>query len=155
MNYPFKKGREEQARTLWSNVRIESFPDRVHVDDVLIASEREFQLMVCCSTHIQRSLGWHGIKNSQVFYPDITADLGDGDTLRVELEYKAENFRRHGHKMGGCDLIVTFIRNYHDNMIAGVPVWSFYRRDSKGWLDWSLWSDIRENGYEQEYSIQL
>jgi hypothetical protein len=151
-HYPFRKNRADQAKSIWKDISVDNFPENAVLDDLIIKSEREFHLMICCSHHIQRSLGWQGIVNSQVFYPDVTADLGNGDHLRVELEFDASNFWRHRHGFGGCDLIVTFLRRPGETMIAGVPVWSFYERKNSI-AEWTLFTDIRENSYECEYSI--
>jgi hypothetical protein len=125
-------------------------------DNVFIKNERQFALLINASKQIQRSLGWIGIKNQNVFYPDVQAIIDTGEILRCELEYDAGNFLKHKHSGRNCDLIVCFIRKDYQKMISGIPVWSFYMEKNQT-LSWTLQSDIIKNGCVDslEYGFQF
>ena len=122
----------------------------------LLKNERQFALLINASKQIQRSLGWIGIKNQNVFYPDVQAIIDTGEILRCELEYDAGNFLKHKHSGRNCDLIVCFIRKDYQKMISGIPVWSFYMEKNQT-LSWTLQSDIIKNGCVDslEYGFQF
>lgn len=146
MVYPYYRGRSRGADVSdFKNLTTLDFPRTATSDEIFIENERQFHLLLTISKPIQRSLGWCGIANSNVFYPDLTAILSDGELLHCEIEYTAGGFLRHGHSGRGCDLIISFTRNRHQAMIKGIPVWSFYLV-SGGVYRWTLNDDIRKNG---------
>jgi len=157
--YPYKnKECKQKTDFIWKNISTQDFPHVTNRDDLFIKTERDFHLLIHCSHPIQRSLGWAGIINSNVFYPDMQVLLSDGgEILKVELEYEASNFNKHDHSGRNCDLIISFIRKPEDSIIRGLPVWSFYI-EKRNELIWTLQHDIIHNsgideldyGFEQD-----
>lgn len=109
-------------------------------------NEHEFHDFIDKSPEIWRSLGWDRIVKSDPFFPDVIARLDDGRLLRVELEYEAENYNKHGHP-STADLVLSFSRAIGSRFICGTPVWSFYQREPGGYV-WSLDNDRESNGYD-------
>lgn len=143
--YPnYKNKSKKAAEFIWKDLSIDDFPKECSKEDLFIKNERNFHLLISMAPKIQRSLGWSGILNSNVFYPDVTALLIGGDLIKVELEYDASNFIKHGHSGKNCDLIITFIRKPHQDLIMGLPVWSFYL-DKEDKMIWTLQNDIISN----------
>lgn len=55
----------------------------------------------------------------QVRFPDATAyEIHTQQLLRVEFEYRAANFRLHGHDPAGCDLIVCWENDWKASPVA-------------------------------------
>ena len=56
------------------------------------------------------------VKKIQLGFPDCFAfrkvDEQTWQEVRIEVEYESRNFLRHGHSIGGCDLIVCWIHNW-------------------------------------------
>lgn len=153
--YPNYKNKSKQAAEfVWKNLDINDFPKECHLDDMFIKNERHFHLLISLASNIQRSLGWSGILNSNVFYPDVQALLIGGDLIKVELEYKASNFIKHKHSGKNCDLIVSFIRKPHEDIIMGLPVWSFYL-DKGDKMLWTLQNDIINNSGVDELDYEF
>lgn len=144
--YPYKKkSKKSVIDFIWKDLSTHDFPKITDREDLFIKTEREFHLLINCSKSIQRSLGWSGIINSNVFYPDVQALLSDcGEIIKIELEYEASNFIKHDHSGRNCDLIISFIRKPEDTLIRGLPVWSFYT-EKRNQLVWSLQHDIINN----------
>lgn len=157
MVWPEYRGKDRHfLQNNWHDVTVLDFPRIVSNENIFIKTERQFALLIGTSRYIQRSLGWHSIVNNNVFYPDVTAMLDCGETLRCELEYDASCFLRHKHSGLHCDLILSFVRRSDQVMIKGVPVWSFYVKNEND-LIWSLNDDISNNGIidSLEYGFQL
>jgi hypothetical protein len=155
--YPHYRGKDVNSlERNWSSVTTLEFQRATTRDNVFIKNERQFALLINASKQIQRSLGWIGIKNQNVFYPDVQAIIDTGEILRCELEYDAGNFLKHKHSGRNCDLIVCFIRKDYQKMISGIPVWSFYMEKNQT-LSWTLQSDIIKNGCVDslEYGFQF
>lgn len=145
--YPEYKCKAREANESdFKNIATIDFPRVVTKEECFIKNERQFHLLLSISKSIQRSLGWAAILNSNVFYPDLTAMLIGGEILKCEVEYNASNFLKHKHSGRFCDLIVSFIRQPHQEMIAGIPVWAFYEIDENV-MRWTLNRDIKHNGY--------
>lgn len=66
----------------------------------------------------QARLGW-SIVHLQTACPDAII-AKNGYKLRAEFEYKARNFKMHGHDPDDCDIIICWVNDYPD---APVPVW--------------------------------
>ncbi len=60
------------------------------------------------------------------FFPDVIARMNDETVLRIELEFHASNFSRHGHDPNGCELIISFVKNYDQETVQGIPVVSIF-----------------------------
>jgi len=69
---------------------------------------------------LQDDLGWR-IVHLQGPFPDAVIENAQGKRLVVEFEYRARNFKTHGHDPKGCDLIVCWRNNWID---APLPVWA-------------------------------
>jgi len=146
MNYPHYRGKSRDASDSdFSSFCTVDFPKRCKSTEVFIENERQFHLLIALSKNIQRSLGWHSIVNSNVFYPDVTALLIGGlERINVELEYNASSFFRHKHSGRCCDLLISFKRKTYETMIRGLPVWSFYVENGD-YLEWTLDVDVKSN----------
>ncbi len=129
-----------------NNLKID-FPHNMSIfSQKIFKSERHFLEFLIRNDWIQRRIG---IKASLVvngLFPDIKGEIYDGigGKIRVEVEYKAENYSNHKHPWGGCDLILSFIRNSGTRIIRGCPVWSFYYK-KKDTLVYCLEDDIGFN----------
>lgn len=55
-------------------------------------------------------------------FPDVIAETTHGEIVRIELEFHARNFKRHGHDASRCDAIVCFITCPGCYNVSGVPV---------------------------------
>lgn len=104
-----------------------TLPNGVYLPDCELRNERHFIEFLLRNDWIQRQLGVK-MDSSDGFFPDIKGEIYDysGDKIRVEVEYRAENYVKHGHLFRGCDLIISFIRGHNIRFIKGIPVWSFY-----------------------------
>lgn len=107
-------------------------PDSVYTPDLQFKNERHFIEFLIRNDWIQRQVGIKMFPSTG-FFPDIHGEIYDysGDKIKVEIEFRAENYILHGHPFGGCDLILSFVRNLNTRIIRGVPVWSFYKGDLK------------------------
>jgi hypothetical protein len=77
-----------------------------------------------------------GIKkiiNSDVYFPDIIAEMDCGSLLAIELEFHASNFLSHSHCVENCDLIISFLKNYNQTNIKGIPIISIF--NTKGHIN--------------------
>lgn len=84
---------------------------------------------------VQNRLGWRIVELQQAF-PDAVIENGEGTRLIAEFEYKAANFRIHGHDPSGCHIIIC----WHNNWPASpLPIWAL-----KDWLPIvdPTWPDI-------------
>ena len=61
-----------------------------------------------------------------VWYPDVIAELYNGNIIRIELELNASNFISHKHDPSKCELIISFVRREKETHIKGVPVISLF-----------------------------
>ncbi len=61
-----------------------------------------------------------------VFFPDVVAEMCNGIILRIELEYFAANFKRHGHDSNTCDLIISYASSKNQDRVCGIPVISLF-----------------------------
>lgn len=122
-------------------------PKQILIADSQIRNERHFIEFLLRNDWIQRRLGIF-MPSTNGFFPDIKGEIydGSGDKIRVEVEYRAENYAHHGHAYAGCDLILSFIKSPEVVFVKGVPVWSFYegyKNDRWGIL--CLDSDIKRD----------
>ena len=124
------------------------FPQELNESEKDILNERMFMEFILKNDWVQRMIGIK-FKIKPGFFPDLIGEIYDdkGGAITVEIEYQAENYNRHHHLWGGCDLILSFIRNKDTNCVRGVPVWSFYKKGNKGSnkLFYCLDDDIRKN----------
>lgn len=60
----------------------------------------------------------YDLVKSQSAFPDYTLEDKRGNRYLVEVEYKSENFIKHGHNSDGCDFVLCWI---HDAKLD-VPV---------------------------------
>jgi len=64
---------------------------------------------------LARDLGF-AVERVQPGFPDVIAlrevRPGVWRRVKIELEQESRNFQQHGHKAGGCDLIVCWIHNW-------------------------------------------
>lgn len=122
-----------------------SFPHRIKASEIGIDNEREFIEFLLRNDWLQRRLGIK-MTGSNGLFPDIIGEIYDelGGKIRVEVEYHAENYQRHGHAFKGCDLIISLTRGEEVRFVKGVPVWSFYIRDGDE-LVFCLDDDINYN----------
>ena len=62
-------------------------------------------------------LGFH-VESLQSGFPDCEArrrlSPGTYQTVRIEFEYESRNFRNHGHRPDGCDIIVCWVHNWEE-----------------------------------------
>ena len=68
--------------------------------------------------HLSAELGFQ-IDTARAQYPDCEArrelpDRSGYQRVRIEFEYRSSNFKKHGHDLGGCDLIVCWIDDWAD-----------------------------------------
>lgn len=61
-----------------------------------------------------------------IWYPDVIAELYNGNIIRIELELNASNFIDHNHDPSKCEMIISFVRREKDAYIKGVPVISIF-----------------------------
>lgn len=66
-----------------------------------------------------------------VFFPDCIAEMVDGRTLNIELEYEARNFELHKHDPKICDLIISYKKKPNCEDVLGVPVLSMFDYSKK------------------------
>lgn len=117
-----------------------------------IIDERCFIEFLLRNDWVQRKIGIK-MKSSNGLFPDVKGEIYDeeGGPIRVEIEYWAENYKKHRHPFGGCDLIISFFRKPNTRVVGGCPVWSFYTgglnsRDMK----YCLLDDINFNFYHND-----
>lgn len=103
------------------------FPETILFKDCQIKNERHFIEFLLINEWVQHQVGVK-MGSSNGFFPDIKGHIfNDPDTsIRVEVEYRAENYILHGHSFRGCDMILSFVRNPDTRIIKGIPVISFY-----------------------------
>ena len=62
-------------------------------------------------------LGFHA-ESLQPGFPDCEArrclSPGTYQSVRIEFEYESRNFRNHGHRPDGCDIIVCWVHNWEE-----------------------------------------
>lgn len=137
------------------------FPQKISLsDDRWFKNEREFLEFLIRNEWMQRRLGF-SIPPSNGLFPDVRGTIFDKDQIkiRVEVEYRAENYGLHGHPFGKADLVLSFIRRPHKKIIRGCPIWSFYVQTGNGKLEYCLDRDInfdflKYNSDEREDEIQ-
>ncbi|GAF89665.1 unnamed protein product [marine sediment metagenome] len=54
--------------------------------------------------------------------PDYVMRSGTGEVWLVELEYYAPNFRRHGHDISRCDLVIAYLQPRETDHPLPLPV---------------------------------
>lgn len=108
------------------------FPKRLDKWDCQLKNERHFLEFLIRNDWVQKKIGIK-IAHSNGLFPDVKGEIydGTGDRILVEVEFWAENYKRHGHRFGGCDLILSFFRKPDTRIIRGIPVWSFYTGSTK------------------------
>ncbi|MHA1654383.1 MAG: hypothetical protein ACTSVT_10380 [Candidatus Thorarchaeota archaeon] len=57
---------------------------------------------------LHRKLGYKTIVKLQREFPDVQAIDENDDTVRIELELNASNFRTHGHDPRKCDVVICW-----------------------------------------------
>lgn len=63
------------------------------------------------------------IMEIQAAFPDaLVYEIATGKMLRVELEFRAKNFKLHGHDPQGCDLVVCWENNWPECPIPVLPL---------------------------------
>lgn len=120
------------------------FPETINLNEARwFKNEREFLEFLIRNQWIQRRVGF-SIPQSNGLFPDVHGIIFDKDQtkIRVEVEYRAENYGRHGHPFGKADLILSFIRGTKKKIIRGCPVWSFYTQVGGKQLQYCLDKDI-------------
>ncbi len=84
---------------------------------------------------LQERTGWYIVREQRAF-PDVIIENETGAQLVAEFEYKARNFRHHGHPTDGCDLVICWRNNWPD---APLPIWALEAglpAIDPLWLDW-------------------
>lgn len=131
------------------------FPEQISFLECEIKNERHFIEFLLRNEWVQHQVG---IKmfDSNGFFPDIKGHIFNDPTtpIKVEVEYRAENYIAHGHSFRGCDMILSFVRNPEIRIIKGIPVVSFYsayKSDKFGEL--CLWDDVvyDYDNHDEEY----
>lgn len=120
-------------------------PAQILFSECQIRNERHFIEFLLRNDWMQRRLGIK-MNGSNGFFPDIKGEIydGTGDLIKVEVEYRAENYIAHGHAFRGCDLILSFVKSPDIVFIKGIPVWSFYEAyKNDRWGLFCLNSDMR------------
>lgn len=117
----------KDSKYSWLKVQAFEFPKRIDKWELEIKDERHFIEFLLRNLWVQKRIGIKFDKSNGLF-PDVKGEIfdGSGDKINVEVEYWAENYKSHGHKFGGCDLILSFFRKPQTRIVRGVPVWSFY-----------------------------
>lgn len=111
------------SRSCYPNYYVPKKKDRRTVysgfDWMVLFSEKEFH------DWFNRNFMLFGIqkllKNDPMF-PDIVAEFNDGTRLNIELEYFAEDFKKHSHEPSHCDLIIAYAKRPIQSYIMGIPV---------------------------------
>jgi hypothetical protein len=127
-------------------------PETLDLKDCQIRNETHFMEFLIRNDWIQRLVGIK-MSPSNGFFPDLCAEIYDesGEKIRVEAEYRAENYAAHGHSYRGCDLILSFIRKPEVRFIKGIPVWSFYEQINQTYpCELSLYDDIAYDFYNHD-----
>ena len=65
------------------------------------------------------------------FFPDVIARNNLGETLRIELEFYANDFVAHKHDANSCDLIISYAESIDRQVVRGLPVIALYTASSK------------------------
>ena len=128
--------RLSKLKERYGYLKVEPFNLAETKNKVFMNNEDGFMAFIMLNEWVQRQLGLKNLMITNTF-PDILANpRGSSSLLRIELEWKAENYKRHNHQY--CDLIISYLRSQRTKTIKNIPVWSWY--DCK-------------NGFENEFIL--
>lgn len=133
----------------FSPLKVKPFnlPRQIDKWDLELQNERHFIEFLLRNEWVQRMTGIK-MSGSNGLFPDVKGELFDEfkTKIDVEVEYWAENYKEHGHRFGGCHLILSLFRKPTTRIIRGVPVWSFYTgQKSSRFFKYCLKDDINYN----------
>ena len=57
---------------------------------------------------IQNRIGWRIVESQTNAFPDAVLESNDGERLTCEFEHLSRNFKKHGHSVDGCQLIICW-----------------------------------------------